>query len=419
MYESERRVDIALLAAALFLQRFQLGNLGIPLDLIAASLIFAHQFATGRLLIQYDRLLWFLLLGLITTSSLYFNFKSNMLASYGVFLTAYFFFTLMRPYSSDGYVKTLQGFQFLILILACLAILQFVAQFAIDGGEIIRFFGIIPDFLLQGMAIYDGPDAQMGAHAIIPITPGSSLIKSNGIFLSEPASMSVMAALGILIEVLEFRRPRYLILLVLGLLLSYSGSGVTILLVALPLAALVHTRAQLPALLVAFFALTLVGTEIIDASVFTSRIGEFEDVNASGFQRFTSSFWMVAEHFSTASLQALIRGNGPATMKEFVPLANYSVLGNTWFKLLYEYGLIGAFIFTGFLASCFRASWCPKPLMIGLIYSYVFGADHLISTSFLTIMVVLCTLSGPASRVGRVDEFGHSRASLVPGSGVE
>jgi hypothetical protein len=279
------------------------------------------------------------------------------------------------------------------LIIASLAILQFLAQFVVDGAQIIQFFGIIPDFLLQAKAIYEGPDVQLGAHTIIPITPGSSLIKSNGIFLSEPAVMSAMAALGILIEVVEFRRPRYLVLLVLGLLLSYSGTGIIILLITLPFTGLVHARAQLPALLVAFFALALVGTGIIDASVFSSRIGEFEDVNASGFQRFISSFWIAAEHFDTASLQALIRGNGPATMKEFVHVANYNSLSNTWLKLLYEYGLIGALIFTGFLASCFRASWCPKPVMVALIYSYLFGADNLINTYFLTIMVVICTLS--------------------------
>jgi hypothetical protein len=226
--------------------------------------------------------------------------------------------------------------------------------------------------------------------------------------------MSAMAAIGILIEVLEFRRPKYLILLALGLMLSYSGTGMMILLVALPLTGLVQTRAQLPALLVAFFALTLLGTGIIDTSVFTSRIGELEDVHASGFQRFISPFWMVAEHFNNASLQALIRGNGPATMKEFVPLANYSSFGGTWFKVLYEYGLIGFFVFTCFLATCFRGSRCPKPVIAALIYYYLFTGDALLSTPLLTIMVVLCTLNGPDRRLGRIEEARHSPPALVP-----
>ena len=405
MYKSETRVDIALLTAALFLQRFEFTNSGyLPsITTIVTSLIFAHQFATGRLLIQYDRLLWFLLLGLAATSSLYFNFQSTRLASYGMFLVNYFFFTLIRPSSSDRYIKTLQGCQFLILIIACLGTLQFLAQFVINGKDIIMFFGIIPDVFLNKMAIYAGPHAQTGANTIIPIS-GSSLIKSNGIFLLEPSTLSAMMALAIVIEVLVFRRLRYLILLALGLLLSYSGTGIAILLVTLPLMALVHARAQLPALLIAFFALTLLGTGIIDASVFTSRIGEFQDVHGSGFMRFISPFWMIAEYFNIGSLRAWIFGNGPATMKEFNPLANYSTGGGTWIKLLYEYGLLGFFVFTCFLATCFRGSRCPKPVIAALIYYYIFTGDALISTPILTMMIVLCTLNGPEPRQGHIEE---------------
>ena len=406
MYKSETRVDIALLAAVLFLQRFELTNFGYfpPIVFIVVSLIFAHQFATGRLLIQYDRLLWYLLLGLAATSSLYFNFQSTRLASYGAFLVNYFFFTLIRPSSSARYMKTLQGCQFLILIIACLGILQFVAQFVVSGREIVMFFGIIPDVFIK--------KAATGANTIISI-PGSSLIKSNGIFLAEPSVLSAMAAVGILIEVLEFRRLKYLILLVLGLLLSYSGTGITILLVTLPLTALFYGRAPLPVLVVAFFALILLGTGIIDASVFTSRIGEFQDVRASGF-RYISPFWSIADYFNTGSLQAWIYGNGPASVKTFDPSPNYNAGGNTWFKMLYEYGLMGLFFFTCFLATCFRGSRCPKPLIGALTYYYIFTNESLINTTVLTMMIVLCTLNGPEPHRRHIEDTAGPLSTQAP-----
>src|SRR6516165_6327626 len=148
IYKYETRVDIALLAAALFLQRFEL-HLGYfpSITLIAVSLIFSHQFATGRLLIQYDRLLWFLLLGLAATSSLLLNFNSTMLSSYSLFLAMYSLFTFSRPSTTDRYKSTLQGFQFLVLILSYLGIVQFAAQFVVDGRQLIQFFGIFPEFL--------------------------------------------------------------------------------------------------------------------------------------------------------------------------------------------------------------------------------------------------------------------------------
>jgi hypothetical protein len=417
-YKSETRIDIALLGSALFLQRFWLGNSKISFDMAAAALICAYQFASGRLLIQYDRLLWFLALGLAATSSLLLNFKITMLSSYGVLLGVYLLFTLSRPSTPDRYESTLRGFQFLVLILCCLAIAQFVAQFVIDGRQLILFFGVVPEFLLAPMSTW-GPDAQLGVNTIIPIIPGSSLIKSNGIFLAEPSSMSQLAALGILVEVLEFRRPRYLILLAFGLLLSYSGTGITVLLLFLPLTGLANRRAQLPALLVTVLAFALLATGIIDLSAYTSRAGEFEDVNGSGFSRFISSFWMAGEHFDAASLPVLLRGNGPATMKEFDPRAVYIPSGGTWFKVLYEYGLIGAFVFTCFLAACFRRSRCPKLLIGALVYDFLFTGNGLLSTPLLTIMIVLCTLSGPEPWHGRMDKASHYRSSLAPGSSAD
>jgi hypothetical protein len=398
--KSATRADIALLVSALFLQRFSLplGNSFIHLDLVAATLIFAHQFASGRLLIQYDRLLLFLAMGLSATSSLLLNFGSTTLSSYSLFLVVYSLFTFSRPSAPDRYKGTLQGFQFLVLILSCLGIAQFVAQFVVDSRQLIRFFGIVPDFLYATTQTGD-----LAVNTIIPITPGSSLIKSNGIFLAEPSSMSQIAALGILIEILEFRRPRYLILLALGLLLSYSGTGITILLLSLPLAGLANRRAQLPALLVSLFAFGLLATGIINLSAFTSRVDEFDNTGASGSLRFIAPFSMAADHFDTASLPVLLGGNGPGTLAGFVPHGFYVPSSNAWIKLLYEYGLIGAFVFTCFLGSCFRRSRCPKPLIAALIYGFVFTSGDLVTTSFLIIMVVLCTLSGPEAGQRRID----------------
>jgi hypothetical protein len=383
--------------------------------MVAVALISAYQFASGRLLIGYDRLLWFLVLGLAFTSSLLLNFKSTMLPSYSVVLGLYFLFTFSHPSTQDQYRSTLRGFQFLVLILSCLGIAQFTAQFVIDGTQLILFFGIVPDSLLAPMAIYGGRDEQLGVNTIIAITSGSSLIKSNGIFLTEPSTMSQMAALGILIEVLEFRRPRYLVLLGLGLLLSYSGTGITMLLLSLPLAGLVNRKAQLPALFVTLFAFALLATGAIDLSAFTSRVGEFESTNASGFVRFISSFWMASEHFDTASLPALLLGNGPATAKDFIPRAFYTASGDTWFKVLYEYGLIGAFFFTCFLAACFRRSRCPKPVIIALFYSYLFTGNVFLNSPYLTIMVVLCALNAPQRGQNRIDTA--SAATRATGRG--
>src|SRR6516162_6253456 len=70
------RADTALLASALFLQRFALpfpGGKSVALSILPITVIFSYQFAANRLLIQYDRLWWFLLLALSATTSLLFT----------------------------------------------------------------------------------------------------------------------------------------------------------------------------------------------------------------------------------------------------------------------------------------------------------------------------------------------------------
>src|SRR5271156_6764649 len=199
--DSATQIDIAFLGSALFLQRFSLPFAGkrLGLDFVLVGFILLHQFLSGKLLIQYDRLLWFLAVGLAATCSLLLNFERISLTSYSQFLVICLLLTLSRP-SPDRYKSTLQAFQFLVMLLSCLAVAQFFAQFVVDGTKLITFYGIVPGVFHFGE----------GAHTVHAIE-GSSLLKSNGMFLAEPSNLTQVAALGILIEVLEFRRPRYLL----------------------------------------------------------------------------------------------------------------------------------------------------------------------------------------------------------------
>src|SRR6516165_4755494 len=72
------RTDTALLASALFLQRFTLpfpGGKSVSLCILPVALISGYQFVANRLLLEYDRLLWFLLLVLFSAVPLLLNFN--------------------------------------------------------------------------------------------------------------------------------------------------------------------------------------------------------------------------------------------------------------------------------------------------------------------------------------------------------
>jgi hypothetical protein len=400
--KSATRIDIVLLVSALFLQRFSLpfGNKFLKLDFVAATCILLHQFLSGKLLVQYDRLLWFLAVGLAASCALLLNFKSTMLTAYFLFMVLYSMVTLSRPSTSDQYKGTLQVFQYLVMLISCLGVAQFFAQFVVDGRKLITFYGIVPDFLFG--YFYAGT-----VNTIHPLYYGSSILKSNGIFLEEPSTLSQIMALGILIEVLEFRRPRYLLIMTLGFLVAYSGTGLILLLLFLPLAGLRHGRAGFSALFVAMCALGLFATGIIDLSAFTSRVGEFRYNGGSAFGRFVAPLWLAAKQFDTGSLQAWLVGNGPGTAKEFHDVW-YGVTTDGWFKLFLDFGMIGSFIFGCFLVSCLRRSRCPGLVLAALIVICLLFGDF-VTSPFVTIITVLCTLNGPEAAQSRIDKTSRYR----------
>jgi hypothetical protein len=406
--KSATRVDIGFFVSALFLQRFSLpvGNTFLHLDLVAIGFILVYQFLSGKLLIQYDRLLWFLALGLTATCSLLLNFSSTMLTGYALFMVFYSLLTLSRPSTPDQYKRTLQVFQFLVMLLSCLGVAQFVAQFVVDGARLINLYGIVPDFLTgdPGSGFWAVP-RNFGTTII-----STGIIKSTGIFLAEPSHLSQITALGILIEVLEFSRPRYLLVMALGFLAAYSGSGLMLLLIFLPLAGLRNGRAGLSALLVVVFILGLIGTGIVNLSAFTSRISEFNEPGSSGFERFVSPFWLAGKYFDIGSLQALLIGNGPGMSKTF----NDTWYGGgqlaTWFKVCYEYGIIGSFVVVCFWASCLRRSRCAGLVIAVIIFTQLF------LQGILFITIPLCTLNGPERSRRRIDEASRYGPSLAAGS---
>lgn len=378
-YLSAARTDVALLASAFFLQRFTLpfGNTLLALDLVPSVFILLRQFLRGSLVVEYDRLLWFIPVALLSSGSLLLNFDHSSIASYLLFLSLCSLLTLKISSGDDDYDATLLSFQYLVMFLSCLAVFQFVAQFVVSGYKIIMFFGIIPDVFLHAAANTTHP------------VEGSSFLKSNGIFLAEPSNLTQVAALGILIEILKFRRPHYLVVMMLGCLLAYSGAGMVTLLVGLPLVGFRDSRAAFSVILVGIFALGLFATGVIDYTVFQSRTAELQTTGTSGFGRFVGPFWLAGKFLSTGPLQALLIGAGPGAKTQLSDVWYGGASG--WLKELFEYGLIGSFVLVGFLVSCIRRSSCPRAVVVAVLFNYFFNADFL-TTWMCTIVIVLCTL---------------------------
>jgi hypothetical protein len=362
-----------------------------------------REYFSGRLVIEYDRFVAFLLLGLAVGISLWMNLRLNMLPSFALLMIFYFSLTLRRWTTPQRYRKTLQSYQFLALIISIIAIVQFLAQFVVDGQQLINFYGIIPEALTSPTQW-------------TTVRMAGNLLKANGLFLGEASEMSQVAGLALLIEVLEFGRPRYLALLGLGWLLAYSGTGVVLVAVLLPFVAIRERRARWPAALLVAFTAILMATGAIDLSAFTSRTAEFSETRASGFLRFISPFWMTQAQFQSAPLMALLIGNGPGTVAAYVgSITDYTGFPQTWFKMFYEYGIVGVLMFVLFLASALRRSACPGLVLAALMFIFLFLGGELLSAAFLIKLMVLCTLNRASTRETSGTGVGGWRRSVTTG----
>ena len=213
-------------------------------------------------------------------------------------------------------------------IVAAAGIVQFLAQFV--GLGLFAFRGLVPDQVL----FEDGYNLQ------IPAGFGG-LFKSNGFFLLEPSIFSQVMALALMIEVLTFVRPRFLLLFLAGLLLSMAGTG------WLVIAAFVLTVtfglgwrgvgmavATLAVLAGIGFAVALFAPDA--AAAFSGRLDEVFLPRTSGHLRFVTPFWLLSDvlQLQPDSLWAGLGGG----VSERVPLS-YEYNVNTPVKIVLEYGL--------------------------------------------------------------------------------
>ena len=215
----------------------------------------------------------------------------------------------------------------LLGIVAVAGLLQFAAQFA--GLRLFAFADFLPDRWL----------IESGYNLAIPTGIGD-VLKSNGFFLVEPSVFSQFMALGLIIEVLNFRRPLNLALFVSGLILSFSGTGWIVLASFLALGGLrlgprgVRLIALSIGVLVAGGAtLMLLAPDF--AGAFQSRLGEISQPGTSGHMRFVTPYWFMNDVLAREP-SALLAGIGAGVSEKMSFPYAFDV--NTPVKVLVEYG---------------------------------------------------------------------------------
>jgi len=361
-----------------------LSKFAIPLgkDQLAGSLIvlaatIAFGLSTGRFELAPRHTTFFLCALSLMLATQAVGGQEFSLASMAllIVLHAAYLVRLRSPPTSN---ETLYLYQCVMVAIGVLGVAQFAAQFVL--GKTIAF----PMENLQGASYF-----QNGFNNLIPLRYGSSVFKSNGVFLLEPSFLSQFMAIALIVEIAVFRRPWRMALFAIALLSSYSGTGIVMLACALPFlmtlrrALFLLAGAAVGACVLVFadaFDIRMLSgrLEALDIDAFTNRITEIEDPSSSAFMRFVG-IGLLIEQYVLTDVWFTFFGRGAGSIFQFSAGAQASAHDPTWGKIFFEYGLVGFLAYMGFMLHVILSPRRPRSLKFAMLVQFLFLGGFAVS----------------------------------------
>jgi hypothetical protein len=249
----------------------------------------------------------------------------------------------------------------LTAFIAVAGVVQYVAQFVI-GRAAFPIEHFVPGYYL--VPLRGGP----GYNALQPLRYGSTILKSNGVFMLEASYFSQTMAIGFGLEAVTRQRLLRLACYCAGFVVAYSGTGLIALAVALPVLIIAHRRYEILFFIVLAGVLLVLLSKPLGLDLFLQRSGEFNSKTSSGFARYGAGFYLWDQYLWHDPKRTLF-GLGAGMMQRMTPWPIYSSAETGWVKIVAEYGLVGAPLFFGFLYACMFSSRAPLVLrtILGVI----------------------------------------------------
>jgi hypothetical protein len=386
-----RALHFALLAAPLigatFISKFgfpPLAALGIGISIFFLLATVAAGAVLGGVSIEPRRLALFTamigILGLIQLFQPNSFSPSSLLLLVAVHLP--YIFTVPGGDDKDRIIRFFLG---IVMVFAWCGIAQYVLQFFVSP----RFLYPIENFTPNSFIVQQfHHQANMGY--------ASSEYRANGVFLLEPSFFSQVLAVAIIAELCTFGRMRWLAVYAIALVVSYSGTGLIVLAVCLPLCLVAQRRWGL-----LVFGLLCVAVLIslqlqFHANRLLSRISEFDSDQSSGYMRFVGGFRLF-DRFLWQDLGRALFGYGAGSFATYSSrVHNYAAAEMALFKMVFEFGLVGAAAYFGFLFSCLYYSTAPRLLTLAVGITYFLNGIYVPFAHGLALSLLLWN-SVPAS----------------------
>ena len=290
---------------------------------------------------------------------------------------------LLKPTARFDRSKTLVIFTYFVRICCILGLFQYVVQYV--GIYIFSFKLTFP--WLNFMLVEDGYNYDP------VISYLSAYRRSNGFFLLEPSIFSQTIVIAASIEYFVLKKFRALPLYAAAYAVSYSGTGLLCLAIALPFFGALFYQEARKLLSFALAGILLIGVVSIalpdQFSRISNRSNELTAEKSSGYARYTAQFITLNEIVDRP--RALVGwGPGSTERASFVfPGSSSPVL-----KIMVDYGLLGAiFFFSFFLRASWRRDLSILPVL--LLSVYQFGGGNFLFVPFMIQFILLLRWSGP------------------------
>lgn len=382
---ADRQTFLALavtLLSCIFLQRFAIpvGTVQIAVSFAISYAAFAYLLLSGSMAINPILAVTYLGVAAALTLVALTSDDTLSLSSYIYLLSIYALYLFRLKHKAGAYERTLDLYQNAMMVCAVLGLAQFAGQFAV-GWEMVFPIDLYvsPTFLMEKFNV------------IIPLTYSSSIMKANGVVFLEPSFFSQFLALSLVIELLHRKRARRLALILAGMIVSYSGTGLSLAVLFSAWILLRQGNFRLVMLACATLIILVIGGEAFNLSIFFDRIGEFGSRESSGFARFISPFYLISD-FLISSPKNFLFGLGPGSILAGVSLAaSYDYLAHdaTWIKLLFEYGAIGSLLLLGYMALALFAGARDRILAGAILYLFLFLGGYLLNGIMHSVFVTL------------------------------
>ncbi|MGJ4931211.1 hypothetical protein ACQR1I_34130 [Bradyrhizobium sp. HKCCYLS2038] len=390
------------LLSSVFLQKIALPGTGglYPLNLLIFSAVTAAGFVAGRLEINTSAFAWYALFVIFGALSTALSPSSHVSAlSLGFFVVAQAPLIFRCVETGIPYDRILGLLSIVGCLSAAMGIVQFLGQFVV--GADIAFF--VDKHLPDSVTV-------SGYNSLIPLYWSSPVFKSNGIFFLEPSFFCQFLAIALVAELrLGSRVPR-MGLLAAGLLCSYSGTGLTMLALFLPFYFVRHGHMRLFLVAAVLGFVVIAFGDLLSLDAFTRRLGEFSDVQSSGWARFLSMF-RVLQGVVFATDATFLFGRGPGTVQEEFRLLSFYAFDPTWGKIIYEYGLLGTLLYARFFHLTIIRG--PHGVRFALGYTYLFLGGYLLNPSILMQLAAVVVWFG--DETGEERPVARAAGSIVPG----